>query len=294
MNPKPRHRYIYRRRLEERMTVCIAAKATWEDKDVIVSVTDTKLTTGLYSQESGALKVKRLTKYWSVMIAGHFSQNRPIVDALRDELVKVGEETLDVGDVSAACTKVYIAEAKRLAEESILARFGLTMEDFLNSRKRIGESLFERTWGEVSRIQIGCDFLVWGFDKAGSHIFCVSNPTIDNPSFITDHDFPGFAAIGTGSYLAESTMYAFDHHVLTPLPQAIYHATTAKFVAESASDVGASTILIVLGADGWRVPLQDGLSDKLRDRWMQKGKPSVPGDALEIINTAIASGKPGQ
>ena len=272
------------------MTVCIAAKALLDDKQVIVTVSDTKITTTHYSQELGAMKICRVHEFWSTMISGRFGQSKPLTTAIKERMAEHTKPSLQ--EVKTICTSVYIDEAKRLAEQSTIAKFGMSMEDFLNSRKKIGDSLFERTCGELSRIEVQCDLLMCGFDEDEAHIFCISNPTTDNPSFITDYDFPGFAAIGTGSYLAESTMYAFQQTNVTDLNRAIYHATTAKFIAEAASDVGESTILLVLEGGGYRIGFKEGLEEKLRERWMLKGRPSVPLDALTMIDEAIANSTP--
>jgi 20S proteasome alpha/beta subunit len=277
------------------MTVCIAALAT-EDTDegkkrYIVTVSDTKLTTGIYSQEFGAWKIKRLSKHWSAMIAGKFSQHRPIIEAFRSEIGDDEGQRLSVSQVHDIAAKVYVSEAKRMAEETILGKFGLTVDAFLKSRKNIGDSLFERTWGEISRIEVGCDLLVFGFDDEGPHIFVVSNPTPDNTSFITDHDSPSFAAIGTGSYLAESTMFAFNHTIINSLSQSIYHTTVAKFVSESASDVGERTVLFIVKEGGDFIKVPWNLESKLRERWKTKGRPMVPEDALESINKALNESK---
>lgn len=276
------------------MTICIAAcavdKAT--GKNFIVTVSDTKLTTGMYSQDVAAMKLKRVHKHWAAMIAGKFGQHNPIVMAITRELKAESHPSL--GTVADACSRVYVEEAKRMAEEAILAKYGLTMDAFIKSRHDIGDSLFEKTWGEISRIQVGCDLLICGFDQAGPHILCVSNPTSENPSFVTYYDSPGFAAIGTGYYLAESTLYAFKQSVVTSLDQTIYHATTAKFIAESASDVGEQTFMLIFGEDGERFPLsmETYLENELRRRWIAKGQPTIPDDALQMINEAIKEATP--
>ena len=197
-----------------------------------------------------------------------------------------------------ACARVPITEAamstapafdvtgKRLAEESVLARYDLSMEQFLLSRQSLGDSLFERLWEQIARVEIGCELLVCGFDDT-AHIFCVSNPTAENPSFITYHDSPGFAAIGTGSYLAESTLYAYRQNLVTGVNETIYNTTVAKFVAESASDVGEHTVLLAFDESGDRLHYEFGLEEKLRARWLTKGKPKAPADALQIIADAI-------
>jgi hypothetical protein len=115
----------------------------------------------------------------------------------------------------------------------------------------------------------------------------VSNPNEDNPAFVTDCNDPGFAAIGTGSYLADSTLYAFNQSFMDSLAATIYKTLFAKFVAESASDVGEATYLYVFSGDGSKMMLDDGLVGKVRDRWVAHGKPSLDVPTLGFITEAI-------
>jgi hypothetical protein len=187
-----------------------------------------------------------------------------------------------------ACTKGFIEENKRLAEERVLAQYGMTVEDFVKSRESVGDLLYERIWGEISRIKLGCELLVGGFDNSGSsHIFVVSNPTDDNPSFVTDRDFPGFAAIGTGSYLADSALYGMDHNSALGLKATIYNLTTAKFLSESASDVGEETYLYIFGKDGEEIELTPLVEGELRKQWVRRGKPEIPKEAMDTITDAL-------
>jgi hypothetical protein len=263
------------------VTVCIAAFAKHENKNVIVAVTDTKLSAGgLYSQEMGAMKLISVHKYWGALIAGQYSQHRAICDAIRSELHSIPHPTL--GEATAAVTKVYVSETRRFAEECILSRFGLSMAEFLDSRKKIGESLFERTWVEISQVQVGCELLVYGFDQVGlSHIFSVSNPTPDKPTFITEHDHPSFAAIGSGAYVAEGMMYAFGHLSIHNIYETLYHCCVAKFYSETASDVGMLTMTHIIKSDGEFLEHDAMLANHLRNRWGKTGK-------LKLIQSEVS------
>jgi 20S proteasome alpha/beta subunit len=273
------------------VTVCIAAIAKHGDKDVIVAASDTKLSAGgLYSQDMGAMKVRRLHDYWFAMIAGKFNQQRAIVDAIAEEIKDSARPS--VRDVIKATTSVYISETRRLAEESVLSKFGLSMIDFIGSREKIGDSLFERTWGEISRIEVECQLLIFGFDGEDARIFSAGSPTSDNPSFTTEYTNPGFAAIGSGSYAADSILYGFRHTDVTPLAKTIYQTCAAKFFAESASDVGELTMLHVVSNDGTMMLTPHSLPDTLRALWLAEGKLKMPQSALQMISEAITQSIP--
>jgi|SRR6267142_2336142 len=290
MNPEPLRSKAERFKLRGDMTVCIAARCDAKDgKSYIVTVSDTKLTTGIYSSDRATLKLRHITTTWKCLISGKFSQHRPLVDRIVDA-THTKEGTPSYGDVSKACTDAFIAENKRLAEESILAQYGMTMEDFIQRRVALGDVLYERIWGEIGRIKLGCDLLVCGFDGDGfSHIFIASNPTYDNPSFITDCDYPGFGTIGTGSYLADSSLYGSEQNPASSLLITIYNLAIAKFSAESASDVGEQTYLYVFNETGTKVKMGtvDDLEDVLREQWRSHGKPTIPQDMFASIMEAL-------
>jgi hypothetical protein len=285
IHPKPK-------RLAERppVTICIAAAARHEGEHVVIAVSDTKISSGgLYSQEMGASKIRRIHKYWFAQIAGQYSQHRAICDAIEDRLASIDDPSLST--VERIATEVYISESKRFAEEGILSTFGMSMSDFLKSRETIGDSLFERTWVEISRIQVGCDLLIFGFSNTNrgrfSHIFSVSSPTTDRPTFVTDHDSPSFAAIGSGLYAAEGILYAFRHTLIDDLYTTIYQACVAKYFAESASDVGELTMLMIIKNDGSWIEADTSLANELRERWINSGKLKIPEQEIQWLKESI-------
>src|SRR5208337_3889832 len=100
-----------------------------------------------------------------------------------------------------------------------------------------------------------------------------------------DCDFPGFGTIGTGSYLADSALYGYEQHPAKELITTIYNTLSAKFLAESASDVGKQTYLYVFGETGDKVEMGDtgSLEHKLREMWLAHGKPPIPKDMADVI-----------
>lgn len=272
------------------MTVCIAAIAKDGNESVIVSTSDNKITAGgLYSQDLGAFKVRRIHQNWFAMIAGQFSQHRAICEAISSELENIADPSL--GEVTKAATNVYVKETRRFAEESILSRYGLSMVEFLGSRKQIGDSLFERTWVEISQINVGCELLMYGFaqyfNMRRAHIFTVSNPTSDKPTFVTEHDSPSFAAIGSGAYAAESIMYSCGHINVRDLATTVYETCVAKCFAETASDVGDMTTVIIMKSDGTNLDVEANLGNWVRDRWRKNRTLAVSQEDVAFVSNLL-------
>jgi hypothetical protein len=130
---------------------------------------------------------------------------------------------------------------------------------------------------------------VCGFGPKRPHIFGVSNPTVDNPSFITSHDDLCFGAIGSGAYLAESSLYAYRQNAWNSVDITIYQTCAAKFFAETATDVGKATFLKVL-KKGEVLDYDHSLPDKLRKIW-EKNRPRVPRPALAVIEASKGDAK---
>lgn len=135
-------------------------------------------------------------------------------------------------------------------------------------------------------MKVGCDFLVVGFDQSNlGHIFSVSNPTTDSPSFVANFDDPGFGAIGSGGVTAESVLYGFGHNQGETLYDTIYQVCAAKFASETASDVGERTVAEVI-QKGEKKFLLPKLTDSLRTMW-EDTRPRVPNNAREEIQAYL-------
>lgn len=265
------------------MTVCIAAIA---DAKRIVTVNDMQLTAGsYYSTPLGSLKNFRLHKKWRVLIAGKIAQKTTVIDYVRETLRP--QEPLTTAEVAKACTDAFVQTTRQFAEEKVLSQYGLTMETFLRSREMLGD-IYRELWGEIGRIQIGIEMLVFGFDEHSlPRIFIVSTPTDDHPSFITHCDEMGFSCIGTGAFLAESALYGFEQGLggIDSLHSTIYHVACAKFAAETASDVGKLTYLRAYESDGTELGFNlQWIEEKLRPLWLKHGKPR---DDKEIKKTVL-------
>lgn len=268
------------------VTVCIAAIC--DDPDCIVCVSDMKLSKGHYSTDFGALKLRSIHKDWGVMISGTFGQKHTILEEVHDSLFATANASLS--EVSDKFVIAYKNFNRRLAEESVLASYGLTLNEFVGKRSDLGDVIYERLWGDIARVKVGCDFLVFGFDNIGSHIFSVSNPTDENPSFISHADDPGFTATGSGGYIAESVLYSLEQNPGLGLNRIIYNVCAAKFSSEVASDVGDTTFMRVAQPGRQNIPIDHSLERELKAIW-KENKPVVPPEAIEAIRNNIDRNK---
>ena len=163
----------------------------------------------------------------------------------------------------------------------------MTINDFLQSRLNLGDKTYETLLGRISSVKVGCDFLVCGFDQLDTpHIFSVSSPSEDNPSFVTHYDDPGFAAIGSGGYIADSILYGTGQSFVQGLQDTIYNVCAAKFASESASDVGETTFLKILHPEDKYKNFDITLAGELKKIW-EKNKPVIPDKAAALISANL-------
>jgi len=267
------------------VTVCIAAICQEKKaRDTIVCVSDMKLSQHHYSEDVATIKTQWVHKHWYAMIAGVYGQRQRILYEVREKFRSASDVSLRQMEDAFVCA--YQRYGRQLVNESVLAPYGLKLEEFLGRREDLGDAIFERLWGEIGRIKVGCEFLVCGFDSE-AHIFAVSNPTTENPSFVTYHDDLGFGTIGSGAYLAESSLYAYRQSYITSMDITIYQACAAKFSSETATDVGDATHIKVIQKEQI-LEYKTILPRELKDIW-QMNRPSVPDAASKTIEGARES-----
>ncbi len=94
------------------------------------------------------------------------------------------------------------------------------------------------------------------------------------------HDFDsiGFAAIGSGAPAALASLsFATDHYGFgrySDMRESAYHLLAAKFMSESATDVGQNTFFLSVGKNGNFFLHSLGM-EAVRKSWMKHGAPKT-------------------
>jgi len=133
----------------------------------------------------------------------------------------------------------------------------------------------------------------WGLSPISAMIYEVG------PSGHWLHSAACFAAIGSGSQLAQSMLMQLGQRRESTLAETIFNVACAKFSSEKSAglDVGYRTTIYVARKrseeDAERRPCGDFLQDddigKLRALWEEHLKPRVPDEARAVINGIAAS-----
>ncbi|MGB6484985.1 MAG: hypothetical protein WBE86_15990 [Candidatus Acidiferrales bacterium] len=280
MTLKPRHLGQNSIRLPKGLsvTVCIAAKLIEDGKEKLVLVSDSKVAFGQFSADNAIRKDIPLLQRHAVLIAGNnVSRAGIILERARNTLKSVNKPHTD--QVAEAVFDSCKTEWDRIADTTVLHKHGYSLATFRKMGKNLcSDAVFYDIHSELKQVSLSLDILVVGFDdKEKAHIRFVN---ADTPP--EDYDSLGFWAIGSGKHEALASLsYAVEHldcSFVGKLGPFVYHLLAAKFMAESASDVGKTTQLVILDAQTPRL-FHDGLDGSIsyiRQRWEDGGAPRLP------------------
>ncbi len=264
-----------------KVSVCIAVLC--EQRTKVVCVTDQRVSFGDFSAEYATFKNEPILPNWVVLFAGNDVEHAdPIIRAARENLMAMLtklKRRLRPDEVAQVLDDAYSEQLQAHIENKILRKHRFDSQSFQRlGKQRCTPEVYARTWDRIDKEELSLAFLACGFDEKGrGHIWLVTG----NGAPVS-YDSIGLWAIGTG---APSAMNSLSFHVSrqelathSPVHRAVYTALSAKFMAESASDVGKSTFVVVLTNDANK-PLEyvsDGGVDTIRKLWEKRGTPRVP------------------
>jgi len=261
------------------VTTCIAAITS--DRRV-VTASDTRMSfSGDFSVE-GIIKLESFHGEWATLIAGSDISQAPFVIDRAKQILKGKTDKLEV--VKDGFKRAYQEQLRMDIADEFLSRFDMGLEDFKKKgRRQLEPTLLQALSFGIKDAKLGCRFLIYGFDeKKQPHLF-----EVGEGGCAKSRDKPGFWAIGNGASSAISMLAYLKHSAeMTTMRTAIYNVLAAKYISEGASDVGKETFLFVkkCGCDAYFS--KPNLEKDIRRIWEEKGKPSVPDEALQIIDQA--------
>lgn len=269
------------------VTVCIGAINAVGD---IVTASDQMLTMsmGTFSGDEAAAKVEMLTLGWRVMFAADdVGVVPPLIRRIRSRLYS-SEEPLTVDFMIRVLRESYQEERLQRATEMYLSPFGIDLSTFLsNGAAVLGDNNLAAILRErIERHELGCELLVSGHEEVPSasvtssaHLLVVSNPGI-----VKDCSVAGYWAIGSGAYLALSSLATRRQNLRHELAPMIYNVCEAKFAAESAIGVGRETFVTIHRDNETWTTMEGRDLGAIRRHWNRVGKPRPANRATTHIN----------
>jgi len=268
------------------VTTCIASIAQSGNSMVLVS--DSKLAFGDFSADDAVVKNIPFVYPWIVLISGDdISYATPIIERASRRCLSVPQDQ-EGWEIAEILHEEIVLERQKLIEAAVLKKYGFSADSFLKKGKRLcSEALYSDLIIKVSQIEISLAFLLCGFSPNGfAQIWCIyANSSPQN------YDIPGFWAIGSGANAALSSLsFSVEHHHYgrhSELENSIYHLLAAKFMSESARDVGKGTFTVILQANGDMHHLYNKHVKAMRDVWLKEGAPQVSHGAIKFIGEKL-------
>lgn len=272
------------------MSVCIAGLAS-SGKEIIL-VSDSKAAFGDFSADKAVRKEAPLAFGYAIQFAGNDAARAGIIKRrVQRELKKANPQNnlLPADQVAECLHQECKVELERLQEAKVLIKHGYLSEQFRKAGKELcTDSVFFDIHSELEKVKLSLDFLVAGFDDEGNGHIRYTN-SVTPPE---DYDSLGFWAIGRGQHSALSSIsHAVEHLRLSQHRDkgtVLYHLLAAKFMAESATDVGEDTSVMVLSPSHRAEFLLLGSDEYVRQQWKKNGAPRVPKGVAEAINILLA------
>lgn len=264
------------------MTVCIAAFAA--DRQSIVMVSDAKVAFGDFSADSAVQKNIPISPRYAALVAGNdIAYAGPTLNRIEKRLKDSG--TLDPDEVATFVHEELVETRRKKVEARILSKYGFTTETFRTRGKlSLSDSAFYDLLSKVDKEDLSLKILLCGFDENGkSHLRVVSAD--DTPE---DWDMIGFAAIGTGAISAlNSLSFAVEHCSMSKygsVEEVSYYVLAAKFMSESATDVGRDTFYVSVDKDDECTFMYSNAAiDIVRESWERFGAPRISKETIGAI-----------
>ncbi len=214
---------------------------------------------------------------WLLGFAGDTSWFLPIREAIR--AITTDDSSGD--EVVEAARAGYVAQRRRVFEQTVLSPFGLDVPSLLSKGRAIfGEDEFNRLCCALTDFDFRFQLVLGGWSKAKQQTRLVS---IENPGVVIDHFIEGAVAIGEGAALAAGHLWA-TYNRYGSRERALYRVVEAKFISEATRSVGPDTTVFVMDFDGGIRHVLNDNCEKLRVVWSARRKnvPKAHAALLEV------------
>jgi hypothetical protein len=261
------------------MTLCIAA-ISQKDR-TIVTASDFMVSWESRTIDTKTVKCEPIAANWVLAFAGSISVHAEVCADICPEGRRL-PDPLTLAEMLAKVEAAFAKSLRRLIERTVLAPLGFTRDDFMqNGLAYLGAKEFGDLLAKVRQVQLDTWFLVAGVDRSVARIFTISDLGVQH------HDRVGYAAIGTGSELAEAALVR-TYDAQLPVDELIYRTCEAKFLGGAASGVGKRTYILTLDpANKSRSITNDEHIVDIRAAWESRRHMPVPPEALDAIKKNV-------
>lgn len=277
------------------MTIALAGFAPLT-QEYIVTVSDARLSHGddfIPAVDKGTRKNRKFASTWGIMFA---ASDVSAFDPVARDLFEKFSYTMEPYTMEPKASAVS-ADAVRNAVQSAyekefherffrqhLAKWGYSsISEFRRDGfNELGKDLYTEYAIKLAKFDLGLELLTYGFDDEGlAYLYEVASP-----GNVISHNLRGFAAIGSGSWMA---LAALNRRPIRKgiggenIAETVYRLLDAKFSSETASGVGHATHVNIMGRGGKVGHLSDDELRELRVIWDEQMRAPEPEKAVNMI-----------
>jgi hypothetical protein len=257
-----------------------------EGGKTLLMASDMMITMQWVSGDLKTTKFRPLTpSCYAMFSGGDISPVGQILAKAQKKLLAQPSGEFAIWDVAKVFTEVYQEHLRAEAVNQVLSRYGWDTESFLKDGYRsLGPENFTEVRRQYEQVKLDCEFLVCGFDSSQkAYIFRVSNPGVSK-----DLSELGFWAIGSGEYIALTSLMAHQHMASQSLELAMYSVCEAKFAAEAAEGVSRNTVFLAWRPGQGEAFILFGRDlEPVRQAWRDRGKARDPEGIEKLVRYHI-------
>jgi hypothetical protein len=220
------------------MTLCIAAISdAFVEGEHIVGCCDWRVETSTIGAEM-ELKFRWLTGSWCVMVGGNnLFHAKELSDRYR-QLFQRERDKINVDNLLELLRQPPQEMRRMLADSYTRHALAISYEEFLDPDTAISKDMRRGMELEIGQQQIEAELVLMGVVDRHLVVAKYLNGVVS-----IEEDF---AAIGSGSPLAESFLFLRSQNRASPLAETIYAVYEAKRIGELAPGVGKTTHIFVM------------------------------------------------
>lgn len=219
------------------MTLCIAAICRHEKEGRLVLCSDMKGGTWAAKTENEfkVMWVRARPPAWVGLVSGDISRAYRITASFCDSLDRI---ELNVKNVFEAMQSAGNSFREKLANDIVSRNLSVSYDYLRKNKEEFPEARVNETYAQIKEIDSEVEMIVAGFVGTLPYIFVVERDC----SVVQRTNF---AAVGTGAYIAEQTLYQRHQNISFKVGKSLYHVYEAKRLAEIAEGVGRFTVLSI-------------------------------------------------
>lgn len=215
------------------MTLCIAAQCTDNQEVKVVFAADFAVESDIATAEVENKILHCSSRAYPVLIAGSGSRARELCTYISERWDEADEEIfLEI------CRKAVRNHKHVLADEYISSALGISYDELLTTfHQNLPVERYNSLISDVVEIRLGCDIIVCQLQDEEDALLVRINGNGDTEVC------NNFAAIGSGMYIAESSLFHRQHAKEESLANTIYHVYEAMRLGSHAPGVGERFIM---------------------------------------------------